>query len=223
MSGSPGDASAKGRWRPTSRLVTAQWNGCAGRRHVVAARPARLAAVTMASRPPAPRRRRGRAQPGPRPGPQHRRHAPLLSGVNGMVRTPAGDTWLTGPGGVLRVASAHLERSFADLNEPLAMQVFGPDDGSAAARIPTAGDAVVQGGDGGLPGLPPRAGPCGWIRTTSASGRLECGGRCACRRQDLSRSEQPHTAAWGHRTSRSISPCWASNPRVARPLPDRRA
>jgi signal transduction histidine kinase/ligand-binding sensor domain-containing protein len=106
------------------------------------------------------------------------RHVPLLSGVNGMVRTPAGDTWLTGPGGVLRVASAHLERSFADPNEPLAMQVFGPDDGLRSRPHSHSRHAVVQGGDGRL-----------WIATQSGTLWLDP--------NDVTRSGTPPNVAVG--------------------------
>ncbi|MBC9032886.1 hypothetical protein IAG41_10825 [Sphingomonas sp. JC676] len=86
------------------------------------------------------------------------RRVPSFSGVNGMVRTPAGETWLTAPGGVLRIASAQLERAFSNPGEPLAMQVFGPVDGLRSRPHSHSRHAIVRGGDGRL-----------WIATQSGT------------------------------------------------------
>jgi signal transduction histidine kinase/ligand-binding sensor domain-containing protein len=78
------------------------------------------------------------------------RRMPLLSGVNGMVRTPAGDFWLAGPAGIMRVAPAELERAFADPGYKLSMQVFGAADGLASRPHSHSRHSIVRGGDGRL-------------------------------------------------------------------------
>ncbi|NIJ21654.1 signal transduction histidine kinase/ligand-binding sensor domain-containing protein [Sphingomonas naasensis] len=78
------------------------------------------------------------------------RREPLLSGVNGLVETPEGDTWLTAPGGVLRIATAELDRAFARPDGPLPLQLFGAVDGLRSRPHSHSRRAIVRGGDGRL-------------------------------------------------------------------------
>ena len=43
--------------------------------------------------------------------------APVFSDVKGMVRTPAGDMWFAGPGGIVRMTAAQLERALGNPSE----------------------------------------------------------------------------------------------------------
>jgi signal transduction histidine kinase/ligand-binding sensor domain-containing protein len=78
------------------------------------------------------------------------RQAPLFSDVKGMVRTPAGDMWFAGPGGIVRMTEAQLDRAFANPNQPLPMQLFGATDGLRSLPHSHSRHAIVQGGDGRL-------------------------------------------------------------------------
>jgi signal transduction histidine kinase len=78
------------------------------------------------------------------------RQAPLFSDVKGMVRTPAGDMWLAGPGGIMRMTAAQLERAFAKPSQPLSMELFGAGDGLRSRPHSHSRNAIVQGGDGRL-------------------------------------------------------------------------
>ncbi|HVJ03489.1 MAG TPA: triple tyrosine motif-containing protein, partial [Sphingomonas sp.] len=90
------------------------------------------------------------------------RRVPLLSGVNGMVETRAGETWLAGPSGILRTRTAELERAFhADGTVPR-MQLFGAADGLRSRPHSHSRQAIVQGGDGRL-----------WIATKSGTQWLD--------------------------------------------------
>ena len=78
------------------------------------------------------------------------KRVPEFSGVNGIVRTPSGDTWLASPGGILRVRTADLERAF---DRPWAipgMQIFGARDGLRSRPHSHSRASIVQGGDGRL-------------------------------------------------------------------------
>lgn len=78
------------------------------------------------------------------------RRLPLFSGVNGTVRTPAGDTWLTTPAGILQLRSADLDRAFADPAWVPPMQIFAAADGLRSRPHSHSRNAIVQGGDGRL-------------------------------------------------------------------------
>jgi signal transduction histidine kinase/ligand-binding sensor domain-containing protein len=78
------------------------------------------------------------------------RQAPLLSDVKGMVRTPAGDMWFAGPGGIVRMTAAQLEHAFANPSQALPMEVFGAADGLRSRPHSHSRHAIVQGGDGRL-------------------------------------------------------------------------
>jgi len=86
------------------------------------------------------------------------RRISLFSGLSGMVRTPAGDTWLTGADEVLRVASDRLENAFSNPSERLPIQIFGPADGLRSRPHSHSRHAIVQGGDGRL-----------WVATQSGT------------------------------------------------------
>lgn len=75
---------------------------------------------------------------------------PRFSGVNGMVQTPNGESWLAGPGGILRIASAQLERAFSHARETLPMRVFGAADGLRSTPHDHSRRSIVRGGDGRL-------------------------------------------------------------------------
>lgn len=78
------------------------------------------------------------------------RRMPLFSGVNGMVRTPAGDIWLAGPGGILQMPAADLDAAFADPARRLRPRVFGSLDGLRSLPHDHSRRAIVRGGDGRL-------------------------------------------------------------------------
>jgi signal transduction histidine kinase/ligand-binding sensor domain-containing protein len=78
------------------------------------------------------------------------RRFPLLSGVNGMVQTPAGESWLGGPSGILRIRSADLDHAFANPGRPLAIQIFGAADGLKSPPHSHSRQSIVEGGDGRL-------------------------------------------------------------------------
>ena len=78
------------------------------------------------------------------------RRVPLLSRINGMVQTPTGETWLASPGGILRIATARLERIFTKPDEKLPIQIFGAVDGLRSRPHSHSRRSIVQGGDGRL-------------------------------------------------------------------------
>jgi len=86
------------------------------------------------------------------------RRVPQFSGVNGIVRTPAGNTWLASPAGILRVRTDDLERAFGHPALIPPMQVFGPIDGLRSRPHSHSRQAIVRGGDGRL-----------WIATQSGT------------------------------------------------------
>lgn len=97
---------------------------------------------------------------------------PLFSGVNGMVQTPDGESWLAGPGGILRIASAELDRAFSHPVRAPSMQVFGAADGLGSAPHDHSRRSIVRGGDGRL-----------WVATQTGTLWLDPA--------DLSRSRMP--------------------------------
>src|SRR5262249_13214686 len=76
--------------------------------------------------------------------------APLFSDVKGLVRTPGGDVWFAGPGGIMRMTAAQLDGAFANPSEPLSMQLFGAADGLKSRPHSHSRHAIVQGSDGRL-------------------------------------------------------------------------
>lgn len=81
---------------------------------------------------------------------------PLLSSVqytwasslNGMVQTPAGDTWAIGDQGVLRMRTEDLSKALARPGTPLRYRVFDFRDGLASFAQKSSGLQIVAGGDG---------------------------------------------------------------------------
>ena len=78
------------------------------------------------------------------------RRAPLLSGVNGMVQTPDGDSWLAGPSGVMQIPSSRLAAALANPGPPPAFRVFGALDGLKSLPHDHSRRSIVRGGDGRL-------------------------------------------------------------------------
>lgn len=92
------------------------------------------------------------------------RRFPALSGINGMVRAPSGDTWLAVPGGLLRVGRVALERAFSDPAAALPMLSFGAADGLRSRPHSHSRQSIVRGGDGRI-----------WIATQSGTMWLDPG------------------------------------------------
>jgi signal transduction histidine kinase len=67
-----------------------------------------------------------------------------------MVRTPAGDMWFAGPGGIVRMTADQLERALSNPSESPSMQLFGAADGLRSRPHSHSRNAIVQGGDGRL-------------------------------------------------------------------------
>ncbi|MBJ7498623.1 MAG: hypothetical protein JHC57_02600 [Sphingopyxis sp.] len=104
------------------------------------------------------------------------RHTPLFSGLNGMVRTPEGDSWLAGPAGVIQISSDRLDRSFANPCGAVPMRVFGALDGLRSLPHDHSRRSIVRGGDGRL-----------WIATQTGTLWLDPG--------DIARNRQPPRVA----------------------------
>ena len=78
------------------------------------------------------------------------RRMPMFSGINGMVQTPEGESWLASPAGILRMASSDLDKALAEPGRPIATQVFGANDGLRSRPHSHTRRAIVRGGDGRL-------------------------------------------------------------------------
>ena len=75
---------------------------------------------------------------------------PRFSGINGIIYTPGGESWLAGPAGVLRMRTVDLDRALSGERRLLPMQVFGPADGLRSAPHSHSRHSIVRGGDGRL-------------------------------------------------------------------------
>lgn len=73
---------------------------------------------------------------------------PWLASVNGLVQTPAGDTWTIGDAGVVRMRSADLDRALDAPGAPLARRVFDFRDGLNSFVQKSPGQQIAAGGDG---------------------------------------------------------------------------
>jgi signal transduction histidine kinase len=75
---------------------------------------------------------------------------PWLALLRSLVQTARGETWLVARTGISRVATADLDRAFADPHAPLARTLFNSQDGlvSAAQHAGFSGIQSVVGGDG---------------------------------------------------------------------------
>ncbi len=72
------------------------------------------------------------------------------SRINGIVRTPQGDTWLAYPKSLVRMTTQELERAFADKVLPVPTLSLGPGDGLASRPHSHSQRSMVRGGDGRL-------------------------------------------------------------------------
>lgn len=75
---------------------------------------------------------------------------PWLRGVRGIVQTPGGTTWMVNNRGVIRVATAELDRAFRAPRTPIAYALFDEQDGFASRTQGADGLQLTQGGDGRL-------------------------------------------------------------------------
>jgi signal transduction histidine kinase/ligand-binding sensor domain-containing protein len=74
---------------------------------------------------------------------------PWLGSVNGLVQTPAGETWTIGDTGIVRMRSAALDNAFAR-GGALAHEIFDFRDGLNSFAQKTPGAQAAVGGDGRL-------------------------------------------------------------------------
>lgn len=70
--------------------------------------------------------------------------------INGIVRTPGGDTWLAYPRSLVRLTSTELDSAFARQSLPEPALSLGPGDGLSSRAHSHSQRALVQGGDGRL-------------------------------------------------------------------------
>lgn len=73
---------------------------------------------------------------------------PWLASVNGLVQTPAGETWTIGDAGVVRMRSADLARALDHPGTALPRQVFDFRDGLNSFVQKAPGQQIAVGGDG---------------------------------------------------------------------------
>ncbi|MDR6842133.1 sensor histidine kinase [Pseudoxanthomonas sacheonensis] len=72
------------------------------------------------------------------------------SRINGMVRTPEGDTWLAYPRSLVRIKSRELERAFSDKEFSAPTLSLGLGDGLTSRPHSHSQRSMVRGGDGRL-------------------------------------------------------------------------
>ena len=72
------------------------------------------------------------------------------SRINGIVRTPQGDTWLAYPKALVRLRSSDLERAFRDKKFPPPTLSLGSGDGLRSQPHSHSQRSMVRGGDGRL-------------------------------------------------------------------------
>lgn len=104
------------------------------------------------------------------------RRVPRFNGINGIVQTPEGDTWLAGAGGLMRLRTAALKRAFEQPGEPVAIQSFGTADGLRSLPHDHSRHSIVRGGDGRL-----------WIATQTGTLWLDPG--------EIARTDRPPRVA----------------------------
>lgn len=78
------------------------------------------------------------------------RRFPWVASLRGLVQTPRGETWMISRTAISRVATADLDRAFADPNAPLERRLFNAQDGlfSQTQHGGFSGSQVAVGGDG---------------------------------------------------------------------------
>ncbi len=75
---------------------------------------------------------------------------PTLAGTAGIVQTPAGETWLIGRAGIVRLSTAALERTLGNARLPLRTEVMDLRDGLPGGSTRYGQHGAVRGGDGRL-------------------------------------------------------------------------
>jgi signal transduction histidine kinase len=75
---------------------------------------------------------------------------PWLRGIRGIAQTRGGDTWMITNGGIIRIATAHLEQALATPRSALPHDLFDEQDGFSSRAQNAAGRQIVEGGDGRL-------------------------------------------------------------------------
>jgi signal transduction histidine kinase/ligand-binding sensor domain-containing protein len=73
---------------------------------------------------------------------------PLLTHTSGIVRTPAGETWLRTPGRIVRISSPDLENAFSDPGHAPSFRLLDFRDGLAGSASSNAIRDAARGGDG---------------------------------------------------------------------------
>lgn len=73
---------------------------------------------------------------------------PWASSINGLVQTPAGETWTIGDLGVVRLKSADLDRALASPGASVPYRLFDFRDGLTSFAQKSSGPQIVAGGDG---------------------------------------------------------------------------
>lgn len=73
---------------------------------------------------------------------------PWASSINGLVQTPAGETWTIGDLGVVRMTTADIDRAFARPGTPVPYQLFDFRDGLTSFAQKSSGTQIVAGRDG---------------------------------------------------------------------------
>jgi signal transduction histidine kinase/ligand-binding sensor domain-containing protein len=76
------------------------------------------------------------------------RRYPWLGSVNGLVQTPAGDTWMIGDSGITRMRSDALAAAFVRPGSALPHRIYDFNDGLNSFAQKTSGAQVAAGGDG---------------------------------------------------------------------------
>ncbi|WP_213979324.1 sensor histidine kinase [Sphingomonas sp. dw_22] len=75
---------------------------------------------------------------------------PWLRGVRGMVQTRAGQTWMVNNHGIIRIATADLDRAFAHPGDPIPHKLLDEQDGFASRTQRSDGLQMAAGSDGRL-------------------------------------------------------------------------
>ncbi len=97
---------------------------------------------------------------------------PEIVDLNGVVQTTTGETWLYGAGGLFRLATADLDRAFADPHHVPKVKVFGFDEGVPDRFQVASWRSIVQGGDGRI-----------WLDTLAGTAWIDPNGASRPRRR----------------------------------------
>jgi signal transduction histidine kinase/ligand-binding sensor domain-containing protein len=74
--------------------------------------------------------------------------APILAGINGMVQTAEGESWLAGPAGILRMRTLALDRALSGHRGQAEVQILNGADGLKSLPHTHSRRSLVEGGDG---------------------------------------------------------------------------